>query len=190
MSARYYRLLAILAASLSLPLGACGWTHKSDPASAGSPPPTAAPQQASADPDDGMDTEATLWTMLGIAKKPSELKNAEQTGRDVSPELWQAVHDTLSFVKINEQDPMTGLIVTQWYTPKGKPDERLRVTAFVKSRALRSDSIAVSIERQVHTPDGQWQDSTIAREVVSDLENDILLRARQIHAERLRAQQQ
>jgi len=188
MPARYYRLLGILAASLSLQLAACGGAHKSDTANAGDQPPVAAPQQASADIDDGMDTEATIWTVLGIAKKPSEQNIGPQTGREVSPVLWLAVQDTLSFVKIDSQDPMTGLLVTNWYSPKNKPNERLRITAFIKSRALRSDSLAVTIERQERKPTGEWQDSTVAKQVVEDLENDILQRARQIHAERLQAQ--
>jgi hypothetical protein len=83
---------------------------------------------------------------------------------------------------------MTGLLITNWYTPKTKPNERVRITAFVKSRALRSDSLAISIERQVRNPAGQWQDSTVAKQVVSDLENDILQRARQIRTERAQAQ--
>ena len=58
---------------------------------------------------------------------------------------------------------MTGLAVTDWYSPTGKPDERLRVTAFIKARALRSDSIAVTVERQTRSPAGQWQDAPVAQ---------------------------
>jgi hypothetical protein len=187
MSGRYYRLPSAVAAILSLLLGGCGWIHKSDPATATNPP-VSAEQQASAEPSDGMDTEATIWTILGLADKPSKLRAARLTGDEVSPILWQAVHDTLNFATIESQDPKTGLLVTDWYSPKDKPNERLRITAFIKSRALRSDSIAVSIERQVRAPTGQWQDSTVAKEVVTDLENDILQRARQIHAANLRQQ--
>lgn len=191
MPTRYhYRLLSVLAASLSLSLAACGGSNKSAPAAAAAPPPVAGPQQASARPDDGMDTEATIWTVLGLAKKPSELQNEMQTGRDVSFVLWQAVHDALAFAGIDSEDAMSGLVVTKWYSPRGKPSERLRITAFIKSRALRSDSLAVTIERQERLPTGQWQDATIARQTVADLENDILQRARQIHAEGLRTQQQ
>jgi len=83
-------------------------------------------------------------------------------------------------------DPMAGLAVTKWYSPKSKPDERMRITAFIKARALRSDSIVVTVERQTRSPDGQWKDGTVAEDVVDHLENDILERARQIHIARLR----
>ena len=81
---------------------------------------------------------------------------------------------------------MTGLLVTDWYSPKDKTRERLRVSVFILSRALRSDSLSVSVERQVRSPAGDWSDAPISREAVADLENAVLLRARQIHAERYR----
>ena len=81
---------------------------------------------------------------------------------------------------------MTGLLVTDWYSPQGKPDERLRVSVFVLSRALRSDSVTVTVERQERSPVGQWHDTPVARDVVTGLENAILRRAQQIHAEQYR----
>jgi hypothetical protein len=44
----------------------------------------------------------------------------------------------------------------------------------------------VTVERQVRSPSGEWRDTPVARDVVAGLENAILLRARQIHAERYR----
>ena len=85
---------------------------------------------------------------------------------------------------------MAGLAKTKWYSPKGKPDERFRITAFIKTRALRSDSLILSIERQTRSANGQWQDATIGTDVADNLENDILERARQIHIARIREQQQ
>jgi hypothetical protein len=134
-----------------------------------------------------MDTESTIWTLLGIAKKPQVL--GPDTGPGVSPVLWQAVLDTLNFAELDSLDPVAGLAVTKWYTPKSKPDERFRITAFVKARALRSDSIIVTVERQTRSATGQWQDGTVDSGVVNNLENDILERARQIHIARIRAQQ-
>jgi len=181
MPVRYYRLLPVFAASLLLLTG-CNATRvtQADATAANLPQ---ANQQASAD-EDGMDTEGSIWTLLGIAKKPHR-DTGLQTGPGVSPELWQATLDTLSFASLDSSDPQTGLAITDWYSPKGKPDERLRVTAFIKSRALRSDSIVVTVERQSRTG-GQWQDTPVAQKLVDDLENDILQRAREVHIARLR----
>jgi hypothetical protein len=187
MPASYYRLLVAFVASLSLLLGACSATRtvQSDATLAELPQP--AQQQASALPEGSMDTESTIWTLLGIAKKPSKTPGPE-TGPGVSPVVWQAVLDTLSFTDMESLDPKAGLAMTKWYSPKGKPDERFRVTAFVKARALRSDSLVVTIERQTRTATG-WQDAPVATDVADNLENDILERARQIHIARIREQQ-
>jgi hypothetical protein len=103
--------------------------------------------------------------------------------------IWQAALDTFSFVDTDSADPMTGLVITNWYSPKGKPNERMRFTALVKARGLRSDAIAVTVQRQVRGPNGQWQDATIAGDVAQSLENSILQRARQIHIAHLHEKQ-
>jgi Domain of unknown function (DUF3576) len=189
MSAGYYRLLIGVAASVSLMVAGmvagCGYdrpaTVAADPA-AGAPssPPVA---RNTADP---MDTEATLWTVLGFSKRDSEQNVGPQTGNAVSPILWQATQDTLHFAGFASEDPMTGLLVTNWYSPPGKPNERLRVSVFILSRALRSDSLAVTVERQARSPVAEWREAPVARDVVTGLENAILQRARQIRAERYR----
>jgi Domain of unknown function (DUF3576) len=182
MSARYYPLLTSLAASLSLLLAGCGSAPPAAP-----PPPTSplAAQAASAQPED-IDTESTIWTVLGMAKRPSQRAIGPQTGDQVSPIIWEAAHDTLNFVKITSEDPMTGVLQTDWYSPPGKPNERMRIAVFILSRALRSDSFSISIERQQRSPTGQWSDAPISRDAIAELESAVLLRARHIRAERYR----
>jgi uncharacterized protein DUF3576 len=181
MSARHYGLLPGLAASLSLTLAACDTARTPDAVASTAP---AAPQKTAQ--RDQPDFSATLWTVLGLAKTDVERSQGPQTGASVSPVLWQATLDTLRFAGTSSEDPMTGLLVTKWYTPPGRTDERLQVTAFVKSRALSSDSIAVSVQRQALSPRGGWETTPVATDVGTGLEAAILQRARQIHAERYR----
>lgn len=184
MSCRYYGLLLGLAASVSLILAGCG-SDRAAPGPADTVAVPAAPQSGVRKADDDR-TDATLWTLLGLAKRESQRNRGPQTGALVSPVLWQAAHDALNFAGVSSEDPVTGLLVTKWYSPPGKPDERLRASVFILSRALRSDSVAVTVDRQMRTPDGQWQKTPVARDVADGLDNAILLRARQIHAERYR----
>jgi len=184
----HYRVLVPVAASLSLLLAACSATKTTQTDAVVAQLPQPEQQQASTDSEGSMDTETTIWQLIGIAKKPSKSPGPE-TGPGVSPIIWQATLDTLDFVGIDSEDPATGLIVTKWYSPKGKTDERLRITAFIKSRALRSDSIVVTVERQTRDASGQWKDNTIAADVANNLENDILEEARQVHIARIREQQ-
>lgn len=187
MSASCYRLLVAVTASALLLLGGCTATRTTQADASVAQLPQPDQQQASAGAEGEMDTETTIWNLLGIAKKQPKPLGPE-TGPGVSPVLWQAALDTLSFAEIDSLDPLAGLAVTKWYTPKTKPDQRLRITVFVKARALRSDSIVVTVERQTRSANG-WQDAPVAAEVANNLEYDILERARQIHIARLRAEQ-
>jgi len=192
MASVHYRLSTAVAASLSLMLAACG---SSPPAHQASAPPGAgsSPQgsanikTAVADPPGEMDTEATLWTVLGLAKKPSEHQPGPRTGNTVSPILWQAALDTLGFVKFSTQDPLTGELATEWYSPQDKPNERYKIDVFVLARTVRSDAVAVTIDRQERTATGQWTKTTIARKVEDDLESAILRRAGQLKREWMKA---
>ncbi len=178
MCAAHYRLPIALAASLSLALAACNASPPSSPTAA--QPAAQGQQQAAAEESDEIDTEATIWTVLGLAKKQSYHQPGPQTGSTVSPVLWQAALDTLSFVKFASEDPLGGSLITEWYSPPDKPNERLRITVFVLDRALRSDSVAVTVDRQERSATGQWTDTTIAKKVEEDLETTILHRARQL----------
>ena len=177
MTAANYRAFVVLAASLSLALGACA---NSPVEQARTQPGAGETQQASTSEPGEIDTEATIFTVLGLAKKESVKEPGPKTGRTVSPILWQAAHDTLDFVKYASEDPLTGSIVTDWYSPPDNPNVRYRVNVFVLSRTLHSDSLTVTVDRQQRSPDGQWAETTVARQVETDLENEILTRARQL----------
>ena len=173
----HYRLLVAFAASLSFALAAC-----SETSSSGRPDTANAQQASSSDPDE-IDTEATIWTVLGFAKKESQRQIGPQTGSTVSPILWQASLDTLNFVTFASEDPLAGSLVTDWYSPSDKPNERYKINVFILARSLRSDALAVTVTREARLGDGNWLETTVARQVETDLENAILQRARQIKRE-------
>ncbi|MGH7093160.1 MAG: DUF3576 domain-containing protein [Stellaceae bacterium] len=180
MSSNHYRLLLAAAASLSLLTAGCS---SSPSGSSGALTAAQQPTNSAA-----TDYNATLWTVLGLAKKPPRNNTpGSQLGPDVSPSLWQASHDALSFVKLAGEDSESGVIQTEWYSPPGKPDERLRINVFILSIALRTTSLAVTIDRETRSTDGQWQKTTVDRQLVDNLENTILLRARHLHAEEYRS---
>ena len=206
MSGAHYRSSIILTASLSLLLAACSLqplsyplTQASAPATSGNASvaplastPAASPGSSTestgniktaSNKSDDIDTESTIWTVLGLAKKPSAHPPGPRTGNTVSPILWQAALDTLSFVKFSTQDPLTGELVTEWYSPAGKTNERYKIDVFVLARTVRSDAVAVTVRREELSPTGQWTETTIARKVEDDLETAILRRAGQLKRE-------
>ena len=182
MPVAHYRFSTALAASLSLTIAACGL----QPVGWSDPPDAPNTQQASTAEPSEIDTEASIWTVLGIAKKESQRNPGPQTGATVSPILWQAALDTLNFVKFASEDPVAGSLVTDWYSPPNKPNERYKINVFILSRTLHSDSLAVTVTRQALLGDGNWLETTIARKVETDIENAILERAGQLKRQWMR----
>ena len=182
MSTFHYRLSVALGASFLLMLAACAANSPAEQTGVqqAAQPGTTDAQDAEPSPPDEIDTEANILTVLGLAKKGSVKEPGPKTGRTVSPILWQAAHDTLDFVRFASEDPLTGSIVTDWYSPPDNPNLRYRVNVFILSRALHSDSLSVTIDRQARSENGQWAETTIARQAETDLETAILNRARQL----------
>ncbi len=101
-------------------------------------------------------------------------------GVAVNSYLWHASLDTMSFMPIASADPFGGTIITDWYSPRGTPNERFKVNIFILNRELRADGVRVTVFRQVKDAGGQWADAPVDPKTNRDLENSILTRARQL----------
>ena len=102
------------------------------------------------------------------------------SGIGVNSFLWHASLDTVSFMPLASADPFGGTIITDWYSPRGVANERLKVNIFILNRELRADGVKVTVFRQTRDTDGQWMDAPVDPKTAHDLENSILTRARQI----------
>lgn len=124
-----------------------------------------------------------------LAKPKNHLMTVDRgaTGGDdqlkdgVNVYLWRGALDTLSFMPFASADAVGGIILTDWYTPPTSPDERFKIAAYVMSRRLRSDSLRVAVFRQ-ERQDGEWVDSPVSSNTVSDITTRILNRARELRA--------
>lgn len=100
----------------------------------------------------------------------------------VNAYLWRAALDTLSFMPLSSADPFGGVIITDWYTPPSSSGERLKATAYILGRQLRSDGIRISVFRQV-LQNGQWTDAPVSSSMGSELEDRVLARARELRSQ-------
>jgi hypothetical protein len=171
MSASYYRFLVPLAATLSFALGAC---------SSDKPQATAQMNQLAANEPKGFDSDATIWSFLGLTREHPEEEPGPKTGPSVNPILWEATRQTLGFAKTASADPMTGQLATKWYSPQGKTNERFKIYVFFFNRDLRSDSIAVNVLRQQLSPEGTWVLASVNKDLSSALQLAILRRAKEL----------
>jgi hypothetical protein len=108
-------------------------------------------------------------------------KQGDPTGGiGVNSFLWRASLDTISFMPLVSADPFGGVIITDWYSPAATPDERFKINVFILGRTLRADGVRAAVFRQRQDGSGGWADEAVAPETVTELENAILTRARQI----------
>lgn len=92
--------------------------------------------------------------------------------------LWKASLDTLKFAPLVSSDGPGGVLVTDWYQPIDAK-ERLKIQVRIKDNQLRSDALEVSVYKQAKQ-NAQWYDAGIDSKASRELENIILLRARNI----------
>jgi Domain of unknown function (DUF3576) len=102
------------------------------------------------------------------------------SGIGVNSYLWRATLDTVSFMPLASADPFGGVIITDWYSPPDRANERFKVNIFILGRELRADGVRASVFRQTREAGGQWMDAAVDQATGTDLENAILTRARQM----------
>ncbi|HEX6093124.1 MAG TPA: DUF3576 domain-containing protein [Dongiaceae bacterium] len=102
-------------------------------------------------------------------------------GIGVNSFLWRASLDTVSFMPIVTADPFGGVILTDWYSPSETPGERFKVQVFILGRGLRADGVRAQVFRETNDETGTgWVTAQVASNTATDLENTILMRARQL----------
>jgi len=115
----------------------------------------------------------------GLSLFSSKKKKEVETGITVNAYLWRASLDTISFMPIDQADPFGGTILTEWFQPPQNPYERVKVNVFIIGRQLRTDALKLTLFRQI-AQDGQWIDVAVDPATVTQLEETILTRARQL----------
>ncbi|PJB68967.1 MAG: DUF3576 domain-containing protein [Alphaproteobacteria bacterium CG_4_9_14_3_um_filter_47_13] len=122
---------------------------------------------------------------IGILGRSNDKEDySGQAGIGVNSYLWRASLDTVSFMPLASADPFGGVILTDWYSPSEKTDERFKLNIFILDRQLRSDGIQVKAFRQVKRGNN-WQDSDVAGDMTRQLEDAILTRARQLRVSQM-----
>lgn len=101
------------------------------------------------------------------------------SGISVNKYLWGASLHVVHFMPISSIDPFAGTIMTDWYIEPGMTNERVKLSIFITSGELRSDSIRVTSFRQI-LQKGKWVDTASTVSFANRVEEEILLKARDL----------
>ena len=131
--------------------------------------------------------ETVFGTGGGIEFGGSSANTAPESGGGIGVNafLWRASLDVLSLWPITSADPFGGVIITDCYAPPEVPNEKFKFNIFILDRVLRADGVRVSIFKQTQDPSGEWHQTAIQPETLTQVENAILTRAQQFRSETL-----
>ena len=116
--------------------------------------------------------------------------DAVGSGIGVNSFLWRASLDTISFMPLASADPFGGVIITDWYRDPDAEGERFKITVYILDRRLRADGVKVAVFRQARDENGDWADARVAPATALQIENAILVRARQLRINTIEAAEQ
>ena len=139
----------------------------------------------SADPNPISGKESEPGLLSKDAKKGvnlTELFAAKENSNgiiNVNAFLWRASLNILSIAPLISTDALGGTIISDWYINKNIKNQRLKITAFILSRELRSDGIKVKVYIQ-NLKNNIWSETITDNDLANKIEENILNEARNI----------
>jgi hypothetical protein len=104
-------------------------------------------------------------------------QNRDGISANVNGFLWRASLEVLSIAPLVSTDALGGTIITDWYIDKKIKNQRIKITAFIKTSELRSDGIEIKVHLQTKE-NGLWSDTMTNEKLETEIENQILNEAR------------
>ena len=98
---------------------------------------------------------------------------------NVNAFLWRASLNILSIAPLISSDALGGTIISDWYINKNVKNQRLKITAFILTRELRSDGIKVKVHIQ-NFKNNVWSETITDSDLANKIEENILNEARDL----------
>ena len=118
----------------------------------------------------------------------SDILNAEDDPNNavnVNGFLWRASLNVLSVAPLISTDALGGTIITDWYMNKNIKNQKIKITAFIKTRELRSDGIKIKVHIK-KLENGLWSEIFTNKNLETQIENAILNEARNLRINSLK----
>ena len=122
--------------------------------------------------------DASKGISLDSILNPESSKSSESVA-NVNAYLWRASLNILSFAPLISTDALGGIIISDWYVSKNNKNQRMKITAFIKTSELRSNGIGVKVHIQ-NFKDGSWSETYTNKNLETKIEDNILTEARNL----------
>ena len=98
---------------------------------------------------------------------------------NVNGYLWRATLNILSLAPLISTDALSGIIITDWYANKNIQNQRLKLTAYINTNELKSESINIKVEIQSFK-NNSWSQPLTSNSLATQIEDSILNEARNL----------
>ena len=98
---------------------------------------------------------------------------------NVNGYLWRATLNILSLAPLISTDALSGIIITDWYANKNIQNQRLKLTAYINTNELKSESINIKVEIQSFK-NNIWSQPLTSNSLATQIEDSILNEARNL----------
>ena len=112
--------------------------------------------------------------LLSKIINPQNLDNVNVNGY-----LWRATLNILSVAPLISTDALSGTIITDWYANKNIQNQRLKITAYINTNELKSESINIKVEIQSFK-NNIWSQPLTSKSLATQIEDSILNEARNL----------
>lgn len=108
-------------------------------------------------------------------------KNSSNTTapNKVNAFLWHAALDVIQFMPLSSTDYSGGVINTDWYDDPELKNTMYKVTIVIKSSQLSTNALTVTVFKRKFE-EGRWRDQKTNRDLATQLEDEILEKAREL----------
>ena len=91
--------------------------------------------------------------------------------------LWRATLETIDFMPLATVDYSGGIVITDWYSDNGNPNDSIKITLRFLSNEIRSNSIKVIVHNKKCNPSSNCTISEIDSKIKFELQKSILSKA-------------
>ena len=115
-----------------------------------------------------------LRDMFGVGPKNN---NNQTVNINVNPYLWKASLNILSSaMPLVSIDSASGVIISDWYSLKGKSKQRIKISVLVNTQELRADGLNIKVFKQI-LKGNSWLSANINPNIAINLERKIIQQA-------------